>query len=128
MISIGMWFIRGLGGIQADDDHPGLKHFIAAPGIESGLKHVTAKHLSEYGWISSAWKREGNTVTYDLEVPPNSTATVILPAAALEAVAENDGPVAEQPGISHAACENGLFRCDVASGKYRFVIPATVAK
>ncbi|NLV42934.1 MAG: family 78 glycoside hydrolase catalytic domain [Candidatus Hydrogenedentes bacterium] len=123
MISIGMWFIRGLGGIQADDAHPGLKHFIAAPGVESGLKHVTAKHLSEYGWISSAWKREGNTITYDLEVPPNSTARVILPAAALDAVQEGGGPVVEQPGISNAACENGLFRCDVASGNYQFVVP-----
>lgn len=124
MISIGMWFIRGLGGIQVDPAYPGFKHFTASPGIESGLKHAAAKHLSEYGWISSVWKHEGNTVTYDLEVPPNSTATVILPAAALEVVTECDGPVAEQPGISNATCENGLFRCEVVSGKYRFMIPA----
>lgn len=123
MISIGMWFIRGLGGIQADESTPGFKHFTAAPGIESGLGHVTATHLSEYGQISSAWKRAGDRLTYELEVPPNSTATVILPATALEAVQESGQPAAAQPGLANAACENGLFRCDVVSGKYRFAVP-----
>jgi len=125
MISVGMWFIRGLGGIQADEAHPGFKHFTASPGVESGLGHVEATHLSEYGQIVSAWKKEGGVLTYDLTVPPNSTATVILPATALGAVMESGNPAAAQPGISNAACENGLFRCDVVSGMYKFTLPAS---
>ena len=125
MISIGMWFIRGLGGIQADEANPGFKHFTASPGVESGLGRVEATHLSEYGQIESKWKKDGNTLTYELTVPPNSTATVILPAAALDAVQESGQPVAAQPGISNAACENNLFRCSVVSGTYKFTLPAS---
>ncbi len=120
MISIGMWFIRGLGGIQADDLHPGFKHFIAAPGVESGLRRVHATHRSPYGLISSAWERNGATVVYDLQAPPNSTATVILPAVSLDSVSEGDGPVAAQPGITAIAFKDGRFTCTVASGNYRF--------
>lgn len=120
MLSIGMWFIAGLGGIQADPDHPGFRHFIAAPGIESGLGHVTATHQSEYGLISSEWKRDGNALAYSLDVPPNSTATVVLPAAGPDAVTEGGGPAGEQPGISGVSFADGLFRCNVASGKYQF--------
>ncbi len=128
MISIGMWFIRGLGGIQADEAYPGFKHFTASPGIESGLGSVAATHVSEYGSIVSAWKREGDALTYDLVVPPNSTATVILPAPALDTVEEGVGPAMNQSGISNTVCENGLFRCDVVSGTYQFKIPVPANK
>ena len=42
MISVGLWFIEGLAGIRYDEKAPGFQHFIAAPGIESGLKRVDA--------------------------------------------------------------------------------------
>ena len=38
MISVGLWFTEGLAGIRYDEREPGFQHFIAAPGIESGLK------------------------------------------------------------------------------------------
>lgn len=122
MISVGMWFIRGLGGIQSDEARPGFKHFTAAPGIESGLGMADVTHFSEYGQISSAWKHDGDTITYDLAVPPNSTATVVLPAATMDAVQEGGNPASGQPGITNAGCENGFFRCDVDSGTYQFVV------
>lgn len=120
MISIGMWFIKGLGGIQVDETNPAFKHFTAAPGIESGLGYVRATHLSPYGRISSSWKRSDATLIYDLEVPPNSTATVILPAISLESVCESDSPVATQAGISKVSFNEGLFTCTVESGHYQF--------
>jgi alpha-L-rhamnosidase len=120
MISVGMWFIAGLGGIRADEAHPGFKHFTAAPGVESGLGHVSVTHRSPYGLISSAWTREGNALTYDLQVPPNSTATVILPATGTGAVLEDGELVTDRPGVSNPAFTDGLFRCDAASGRYRF--------
>lgn len=122
MISIGMWFIRGLGGIQADEAHPGFKHFTLAPGVESGLGQVAATHLSPYGRIACAWQRIGDTLTVEVEVPPNSTATVVLPAPGLDTVMEGDAPATTRPGISKASFENGQFRCDVVSGTYRFQV------
>lgn len=120
MISVGLWFIEGLGGIRYDEKAPGFRHFIAAPGVESGLKRVDASLMTGYGRIASAWHVEGNTLTWELAVPANTTATVILPATKLSAVGEGGQPVESQPGIAHPAVAKGLFRCEVASGAYRF--------
>ena len=120
MISVGLWFIEGLAGIRCDEKSPGFQHFLAAPGVESGLKRVDASLATGYGRIVSAWRIENNTLSWDLTVPPNTTATVILPAAEVSAVRERGQPVVSQPGVTHAAVAGGLFRCEVASGAYRF--------
>jgi hypothetical protein len=120
MISVGLWFFEGLAGIRYDERAPGFKHFFAAPGIESGLKRVDASLTTGYGKIASAWRVEGSTLTWDLTVPPNTTAAVTIPAASLGAVREGGQPVASQPGISRPTVAKGLFRCEVASGTYRF--------
>ncbi|MCL4191328.1 MAG: family 78 glycoside hydrolase catalytic domain [Thermoguttaceae bacterium] len=120
MISVGLWFIEGLAGIRYDERAPGFRHFVAAPGIESGLEQVDASLTTGYGKITSAWRVEGDTLAWELGVPPNTTATVAIPATALDAVREDGRPVGVQPGISRPAVEKGVFRADVSSGQYRF--------
>lgn len=120
MISVGLWFTEGLGGIRDDEKAPGYRHFTAAPGVESGLQRVDASLATGYGKIASAWRVEGDTLTYELDVPPNTTATVILPAAGLGTVLESGLPAETQPGVTNPAVDGGLFRCDVVSGAYRF--------
>ncbi len=120
MISVGLWFIEGLAGIRCDEQFPGFKHFIAAPGVESELKRVDASLTTGYGRIIRAWRVEGDTLTWELTVPPNTTASVVIPATELGAVREGGLPVQAQPGISLPTIEKGLFRCDVSSGAYRF--------
>ena len=120
MISVGLWFIEGLAGIRCDEKAPGFQHFIAVPGVESGLKQVDASLMTGYGKITSAWHVEGNTLTWDLAVPANTTATVVIPATGLSMVRESGLPVESQPGIAHPAVAKGIFRCDVASGAYHF--------
>ncbi len=120
MISVGLWFIEGLGGIRYDEKAPGFKHFIAAPGVESGLKRVEACLMTGYGKIASKWRVEGNTLTWDLAVPANTTATVVMPTTGLGAVSESGLPAESQPGIRQPAFAKGLFHCEVTSGRYRF--------
>jgi len=120
MISVGLWFIEGLGGIRYDENAPGCRHFIAAPGVESGLHRVDVSLTTGYGKIASAWRVENNTLTWQLTVPPNTTATVILPCAGLDTVRESGQAAASRPGVAHPAVDKSLFRCDVASGVYHF--------
>ncbi|HQQ92513.1 MAG TPA: alpha-L-rhamnosidase C-terminal domain-containing protein, partial [Kiritimatiellia bacterium] len=120
MISVGLWFTEGLAGIRPDERAPGFKHFVAAPGVESGLKRVDASLVTGYGKISSAWRVDGDALTWRLVVPPNTTASVVLPATGFDAVLEGGKPAAGQPGITRAGFEKGLFRAEVASGEYRF--------
>lgn len=77
---IGAWIYKGLGGIRPDAAQPGFKNVILNPNFVTGLAHFEAKHQSPYGEIISSWKRTGKGVTYNVTIPANSTATVILPA------------------------------------------------
>jgi len=76
---IGSWFYKGLGGIYPDPDQPGFKHILLRPNFIKGLNRFEASHHSPYGMIVSKWEINRNTVTYDIEVPANSTATIYMP-------------------------------------------------
>jgi alpha-L-rhamnosidase len=124
LISIGLWFIEGIGGIRPDEQAPGFRHFLLAPGLECGLDEAHVAFQSPYGRIVSTWKREGKTLSYRAVVPPNTTASLVLPAAAMNDVREGGAPVEGLPGISGARQDNGLFHCMLAAGSYEFSIKA----
>jgi alpha-L-rhamnosidase len=79
--AIGEWLYTYVSGIQIDEENPGYKHFILAPHPGGGLTNANAEFNSMYGKIKSAWKIEGDNFIYDVEIPANTTATVILPGA-----------------------------------------------
>ncbi|MEG1587335.1 MAG: family 78 glycoside hydrolase catalytic domain, partial [Bacteroidales bacterium] len=78
---IGAWFYKGLGGIFPDPEAPGFKHILLRPHFMKDLSHFEARYESRYGTISSGWKwdKKGENVTYEVEIPANSSATLYLP-------------------------------------------------
>ena len=76
---IGGWFFKGLGGIKPDPEAPGFKHILLRPNFV-GPEEFEVSHDAPCGRIVSAWTRRGNTVTYRVRIPANSTATLYLPA------------------------------------------------
>ena len=77
---IGAWLYKGLGGIKPDEYYPGFKNVMLAPNFVTGLDHFEATHNGPYGRIVSSWKRSGKSVKYSVEIPANSTATIVFPA------------------------------------------------
>jgi alpha-L-rhamnosidase len=80
--AVGKWLYSGMGGIQIDEQQPGFKHFILEPQISSKFPSFKATLNSPYGVISSAWTIDNGQVSYDVTVPPNSSATLTLPDGA----------------------------------------------
>lgn len=76
---IGAWFYKGLGGIFPDIEHPGFKHIILRPNFIRDLKQFEAQHYSPYGLITSKWEWKRKSITYEIIIPANSTATLYLP-------------------------------------------------
>ena len=67
--------------------------------------------MSVRGPITSAWRRSGDTLLLQVEIPANVTATVLLPGA----------PAAEDEDGVHAVRRDGdHWAVDVGSGRYRF--------
>ncbi len=79
LISIGAWFIEGLGGIQSDGKSPGFQHFVIKPAVVGDLTSARAKYRSIHGDIVSDWRIEGGTFKLSVTVPAGTTASVFVP-------------------------------------------------
>ncbi|HTI09191.1 MAG TPA: glycoside hydrolase family 78 protein [Puia sp.] len=109
---IGAWLYKGLGGIRPDPEQPGFKHILLEPHFVTGLDHFEAAHEGPYGKIVSSWKREGAVVHYTVTIPPNSTATLWLPASA-----------GRLTGATPAVPAGGTRKpTELSAGTYRFEI------
>ncbi len=70
LISIGAWFIEGVGGIRADEKAPGFKHFFVTPAVVGDLSFAKAKYQSIRGDIISDWRIHNGIFHLSVTVPP----------------------------------------------------------
>lgn len=86
MGAVSAWMYKTLAGIQVDPEQPAFRHVLIRPAFVDGLDWAKASYDSQRGEIRSAWERNGDRVTLNVQIPANMTATVSLPSAAVEAV------------------------------------------
>lgn len=67
-----------IGGIRPVLENPGFKHFVVSP-VLGDLQYACAKFVSPFGPIISRWKKVDGKAKFHFEIPPNTTADVILP-------------------------------------------------
>jgi alpha-L-rhamnosidase len=118
--SIGAWFIQSLAGIRPDPQKPGFKNAIIKPAFLKELSHVNGSHDSVYGTIESHWKREGNAIIMSIKIPPNSTATVYLPAQSAQDIAVNGESLKAAKHVKFLKQDKDQTVLDVGSGSYEF--------
>jgi alpha-L-rhamnosidase len=114
------WLHECLAGIMHDPAQPGFKHIIMKPRPVGDLKFVEATHRSPYGLIVSHWNRAGDTFDWQVRVPPNTTATLHVPARDAAGVTESGQPADRAEGVRFLKMENGAAVYEVGSGTYRF--------
>lgn len=118
---ISAWFYEALAGITPDPEHPGFRHFVISPHPVADLTWVKAEHECPYGTIRSAWRLEGGKLTLQVTVPPNTTATIRVPAKDPVSVTEGGEPVAARPGVNQVTTDGDRAVFEVGSGQYEFV-------
>ncbi len=121
------WMYQTLGGINYDPDQPGFKHIILRPRPVGDLTFVQSSHRSLYGPIVSDWKIEGGAFLWNVAVPPNTTATIYVPANDAAAVTEGNQPAGQSEGVRFVRMEAGSAVYSVGSGTYAFRAPLAVA-
>lgn len=77
--AIGQWMYERVAGLAIDPAHPGYKHFFVRPIVGGPLTSARAEIETAYGKASSSWVLKRKTFTLDVEVPPNTTATIEFP-------------------------------------------------
>lgn len=117
--AIGEWLYSYVGGIRINPEDPGYQHFLLSPHPGGNLSYANTSFQSMYGEIRSDWKTEGKDFIYEVDIPANTTATVILPQAKAEQLIMNSKPVTPEMGKELKQLEDGVS-LELGSGKYAF--------
>jgi alpha-L-rhamnosidase len=121
--AIGEWLYRVVAGIEIDPERPGYKHIIIQPHTGGSLTYAKASHLSLYGQVASGWELKDRQLTLKIEIPANTTATVMLPQATLQKVLEGGQPLTQGKGIMRSSQNGQIAVVEVGSGRYEFTYP-----
>ena len=114
------WYYENLAGIKSDPAAPGFKHVVMAPYFPDGLDWADAATESPYGPIASRWSRDGQGLSWKVEIPANSTASVRIPASSAGQVTEGGKPLSENPAVKSVTEADGFVTVEIGSGKYDF--------
>jgi alpha-L-rhamnosidase len=109
---IGAWYYKALGGIKPDETQPGFKNVLLKPNFVKGLDSFQTSHAGPFGEIQSSWKRDGNTVIYQIVVPANSSASLQLSG---KKVSQNGKEV-------YTSAKRANYVTQLAAGSYEFVV------
>jgi len=114
------WLFSHLAGIQGDPEGPGFRKIIIRPSVVGDLTEVKAGYDSIQGKIVSEWMRNGSRLTLHVIIPPNTMATIYVPATSADSVTEGGGPAVQGSGIKFLKMGNGAAIYQVGSGDYTF--------
>jgi len=90
------------------------------PRPGEGVTWVKGSYQSMYGTIVCDWKIEEGQFILNLTVPPNTSATIYLPATEISTVFENGQPVTQSADIQFNRIEDKYVVLDITSGIYSF--------
>ncbi len=119
--SVGEWMYRVILGINPDEHDVAYKHVVICPLPGGDITHARGQYDSIRGRIATAWKRDGDRLCLDVTIPPNTTATVYIPARDAAAVTESSHPASSAPGVRFLRMAGNCAVYEIGSGDYRFV-------
>ena len=82
--AVGDWMYRTIGGIAPDPAAPGYQRIVFHPQPGGGITRSRQRLETAYGPVSMAWTLADGAWTLAFEVPPNTTARLILPEGTKE--------------------------------------------
>jgi alpha-L-rhamnosidase len=118
--AIGDWLYRAVAGIDTYEDGVGYKHIRIKPNPGGGFTYANADLETRYGKVSSHWKIENGNFNLSIEVPPNTTATVFVPANSANEINESGKPITSIKEIKVTESKNNAVVLQVGSGHYAF--------
>jgi len=116
------WMVENIGGITSDG--VAYKRIVVAPHTGGRLSNASVAYRSIQGEIASAWTKADGRMTLNVTIPPNTTATVVLPSADRAAISEGGRPLDQAEGVTFEKTEAGRTFVSVGSGQYSFNTPA----
>jgi hypothetical protein len=120
------WFLGWVVGIRPDPAAPGFRRFLLQPHPVGDLTWARGSYDSVRGTIRCAWQQAHGRFTLEVTVPPNTRATVWMPAESANKVREGGRSLSASRGARFLRQEPGTPAAparvvlEVASGTYQF--------
>ncbi len=118
--SVCQWFYNRVAGINPDPAQPGFRHIIIRPRPVSDLQNARARYLSPYGPILSSWTLQDGRFTLEVSIPPNTTATVQIPAGTSGKTKASSRSGKGQQDIVFTGIKDHLATWQIPPGQYLF--------
>ncbi|MEN6384989.1 MAG: family 78 glycoside hydrolase catalytic domain [Phycisphaerales bacterium] len=112
------WIFENIGGIQTEG--PAFKHIILKPQPGGKLTWAKTGYHSIRGNILTEWELKDSVFHCSIVIPPNTTATLYLPAAKEESVSESKKTLQMADGILSTSYQMGTMVIKLSSGRYNF--------
>ena len=116
--AIGDWLYRVVAGIELGKT--GYKHILIQPQPTERLTFAKAHFESNYGRIESNWDQKDGKMRLQVRIPPNTTATIRLPNAKIEAITEGGKKLASSDDFKNVRADGKAVKLEVGSGVYVF--------
>jgi alpha-L-rhamnosidase len=120
--SVSQWFYHWLGGIQPDPEAVGFDRIIIRPQVVKDLNWVRSSYNSVRGKIASNWRRDGNRLLLDVEIPIGATASVYVPADKARQIKVNGAPASQAPDVTFLRTDRETTVYQIGSGHYAFEV------
>lgn len=115
------WLYSGLAGIRTVEGEPGFSTVLIQPQPVGDMKWVKSTFETMQGQVKVQWQKTGTTFTLDVQVPPNTTAKVVLPPCNNNSIKEGGSHVQKAAGVEKVVTEAGKTTITIGSGAYHFV-------
>ncbi|MRG43684.1 Bacterial alpha-L-rhamnosidase [Chitinophaga sp. SYP-B3965] len=104
------WFYSGLAGIGQEPGSIAFKKILIRPQPVGDITFAKASYHSPYGLIKSEWHKNDSTFNLQVQIPPNTTATIHLPAI-------GKGKVVADNTLRFIKKENNILIYETGPGK-----------
>ncbi|GAB4422140.1 MAG: alpha-L-rhamnosidase [Bacteroidia bacterium] len=127
--AVGEWYYSHLAGLRPGE--PGFKHSHIAPMPVRDLPAAAASYTTPYGSLASQWRWEGDNLHVEVTIPPNTTATLLLPTEdpLRTTIYEADAPILSggkpaslPPYLQVAELRDDAVELRLGAGTYNFVV------
>ena len=112
------WMVENIGGIRSDG--PGYKRILIAPQPGGGLTWADVRYTSIRGEIASRWELKDGRFTLKVTIPPNTTATVFVPAKSAAKVTCDGQKLEAMPQVKVLRQDGDRAVLAIESGTYEF--------
>jgi alpha-L-rhamnosidase len=114
------WMVENVGGIRSAA--PSYKEIRIAPQLDDKLKSAAVAYRSIRGLIATDWKEKDGKLLFNVTVPANTTAQVVLPAKSATDITESGHPLSQVPGVQFLRLDGPNAILAVGSGHYAFAV------